>query len=308
MPTEAPLWSFEKLSTAFPSDGRVWTLARFADRAHEKFGKEIVTWPDAPPPNLSAVIALGGGTLIDRAKVWRHHESAATKLFAVPSMWGSGAENSPVAVINGAGEKEIFLGAEYLPDARLIWAELAQGASELRRRNACGDTWSHALEGFLSPIASDALREQLASVIRGLLRLGAADDQGWFELSARACAGQAQSSVGLVHGIAHVLEPRLGTGRTALGHAALCRTFAWPVFRYDLGSPKVVGLLKNFGLEVSAIDDVLRGFFDREIYRELQPDLAEHWKKVLRDPCTRTNSVVVRPASLSYFTEEKFDE
>ena len=308
MTNEVPLWSFEQLSTALPSDARIWTLARFADRAHQRFGRSVVTWPDFPSQGDPAIVAVGGGTLIDQAKVWRREKSPSTKLFAVPSIWGSGAENSPVAVVNGANEKNIYLGAEYLPDARLIWAELADEAPELQRRNGFGDVWSHALEGFLSPVAGEGVRRELASVIKELLVADEADSQQWFELGARASAGQAQSSVGLIHGIAHVLEPRLGADEDRLGHAALCRVFAWPVYRYDLGSDKVIGLCEKFGLSSSKIDDALQGLFDPITYRRLLPSLAEHWKKVLRDPCTRTNSVVVRPAALEYFIEEKFDE
>ena len=308
MTTEVPLWSFERLSDQLPGNACVWTTARFAERAGEKFGREVVVAPIVPSPEAPAVVVVGGGTLIDRAKVWRQANEKDTALFAVPSIWGSGAENSPVAVINGEEEKQIFIGPEYLPDARMVWPELAREASEAQRRNACGDAWSHALEGFFSPIASREVRLELASVIDGLTRLSAEDDAGWFESSARACAGQARSSVGLIHGIAHVLEPRLGPDREALGHAALCRTFLWPVFRYDVASAKVAGLLDEFDLDAGAIERAVRDLFDRDVYRGLLPALTEHWKKILRDPCTRTNCVTVRPAGLEFFSEEQFDE
>ena len=217
MTTEVPLWSFERLSDQLPGNACVWTTARFAERAGEKFGREVVVAPIVPSPEAPAVVVVGGGTLIDRAKVWRQANEKDTALFAVPSIWGSGAENSPVAVINGEEEKQIFIGPEYLPDARMVWPELAREASEAQRRNACGDAWSHALEGFFSPIASREVRLELASVIDGLTRLSAEDDPGWFESSARACAGQARSSVGLIHGIPASARTakRWGTPRSA---------------------------------------------------------------------------------------------
>ena len=36
------------------------------------------------------------------------------------------------------------------------------------------------------------------------------------------------------------------------------------------------------------------------------PVLEEHWRSVLRDPCSRTNSALVRPQHLSFFLEQRF--
>ena len=45
---------------------------------------------------------------------------------------------------------------------------------------------------------------------------------------------------------------------------------------------------------------------DRPALAALMPTLEEHWPRVLRDPCTRTNSALVRPGHLAYFTERRF--
>jgi alcohol dehydrogenase class IV len=161
------------------------------------------------------LIAVGGGLLIDQAKLARQ-ETAGVKLAAIPTLWGSGAEFSPIAVWMEGGKKLFRRDPALLPDVAIYFPDFAKTLSPELMRWGCGDAWAHALEGFLSPLASDETRRGLASTLQGMLNLGVGNDPQWFELSALACAGQATSSVGLVHGMAHALEGVLG-----LGHARL---------------------------------------------------------------------------------------
>ena len=169
---------------------------------------------------------------------------------------------------------------------------------------ACGDCWSHALEGFLSPVADDALRAELATLIARLLECHSTNDPTWFELSAAACAGQARSSVGLVHGIAHTLEGPLSEMEDGVdwGHATLCSTFLHPVMQFnEEASAKPSKLLDRYGIDLSRVLKAIGELHDEETYREALPALAEHWRSVVRDPCTRTNCALVRPKSLEFF-------
>ena len=50
--------------------------------------------------DLDTLIVIGGGTLMDEAKIWRAHNAPGIRLIVIPSLWGSGAEVSPVAVLN----------------------------------------------------------------------------------------------------------------------------------------------------------------------------------------------------------------
>ena len=159
--------------------------------------------------NSKRVVAVGGGTLLDTAKAWRADLSPATGLIAVPSIWGSGAEVSPVVVANADGKKAIRMDESFLPDYVAYWPELADDIPDHLARTACGDCWSHALEGFLSPLAGDDLRKSIAALMSRMLDAPLGKSPEWFRLSSEACAAQARSSVGLVHGIAHTLEGTL---------------------------------------------------------------------------------------------------
>jgi hypothetical protein len=260
---------------------------------------QVVPALSPPPAQAEYLVVIGGGTLIDEAKAFvADHRGAPLALVAVPSIWGSGAEASPVCVLQRDGKKCIRVEERFVPYARAVWPELATTIPVERARMACGDVWAHALEGFLSPLARHELRRELSALMQEMLRLPLGNDPAWFELSAQACAAQARSSVGLVHGIAHTLEEK-GCG----GHACLCATYLLPVMRFNLeASAKAQALFAEFGVDREAVLRALGALHDPETYRRSLPVLSENWNSVLRDPSTRTNCALVRPQHLDHFT------
>lgn len=272
----------------------VWCTPSVAERL-----RALVPWTvQTETPSLDGVewlLAVGGGKLIDEAKVLRA-EHPQVKLAALPTLWGSGAEASPIAVLNVDGKKVIRMGPEMLPEVIVSYPDFAKTLSSEFIKHACGDAWSHALEGFLSPLGTDETRADLAAVMKRMRQqpIGYAD--AWFELSALACAGQSKASVGLVHGIAHTLEGFLGWG-----HAKLCSVFLLPVMSFNQTRSPKWPFLAEHGLDDEIVLSVLRQLFDANLYAEALPVLKEHWMKVLRDPCSRTNSALVRPADIEFF-------
>jgi alcohol dehydrogenase class IV len=302
-------WSLEHLLDA--QLGRVMLLVTpsVSKKAVESLHFELARGLDILPNDLDTLIVIGGGTLMDKAKAWRAHHAPGTRLIAIPSLWGSGAEVSPVAVLNRQGKKEIHMGDDYIPDICCLWPQLALSVPDHLARYACGDAWSHALEGFLSPLADSNVQQDLADVIQEMVNLPLGNDPRWFELSARACAGQARAGVGLVHGIAHTLEGYLraefpGAG---WGHASLCSLFLWPVIEFNRQhSPKWDRLTDQFQLDGVMIMELLRNLHEPESYEQVLGLLDQHWMEILRDPCSRTNSALVRPASKTFFMEHAF--
>jgi hypothetical protein len=272
----------------------VWCTPSIADRLAGTVPWAVCT---SPPPldGASWLVAVGGGTLIDQAKVTRLAHPQV-RLAALPTLWGSGAEASPIAVLTVDGKKVIRHGAEVLPDLVIREPSFAAAAPAALRLNASGDAWSHALEGFLSPLGSDQTRADLAAVIQRMIQLTIDDATTWLDVSARACAGQATTSVGLVHGIAHVLEGPFGRG-----HARLCSLYLLPVMVLNRSNSLRWPLFAQHGLDEDRIFRALRGFFDAELYSHALPLLRERWGDVLRDPCTRTNCGLVRPTDIGFF-------
>ncbi|MGC9947362.1 MAG: iron-containing alcohol dehydrogenase [Bryobacteraceae bacterium] len=259
----------------------------------------------------STLIVAGGGCLMDEAKHFRARRrpmlNPMLNLILVPSIWGSGAETSPITVLNCEGGKRIASGDEFLPDTVVYWPELLATVPPARAKHACGDAWAHTLEAFLSPLASDSLRGQLATLIGEMLRLPLAADPRWFQASARAAALQAGASVGLVHGIAHVLEYPLRARYPGedWGHARLCAIFLLPVMRLNrAASPKWADLARQYAIDEAAVWHVLHQLFAPEGLAAALPFLHENWMQILRDPCTRTNGALIRPRHLSEIAQQ----
>lgn len=261
---------------------------------------------EALPLDLEALVAVGGGTLLDTAKLWRVRQSPTTRLIAVPTLWGSGAEASPVAVQSTAAGKEIAMDAAYVPEVRVVWPELAASVLPTAARHACGDAWSHVLEAFVSPLASPDVRQASAALMQRMLAAPLGFAPAWLDLSAEACALQAASGVGLVHGFAHQLEAPLRAAQPlgGWGHAKLCAVFLLPVMRFnEAHSPKLANYAAQFGLDLAAVWEVLGQLFEPDAYAIAMQVAAERWPSVARDRCTRVNHVVVRGDALPFFAD-----
>lgn len=248
------------------------------------------------------VVVVGGGTLIDAIKYEVREHFPGTKIVAIPSLWGSGAHVSPVVVLNSF-EKRILFDDKYVPDAFVLAPELGETVSQSLAKYSCGDAWSHALEGFLSPLATSQLREEASGILSHLLNLPLAFHADWFEFSGPACSVQARSSVGLVHGVAHVMEPVLARNNPGeWGHARLCSTFLYPVMRYNMSrSDKVQSLCAQFSVDLGMVLEKLRELFEPHGYEHVIAQAIPNWDTIARDRCSRTNCVLVRREGVDFF-------
>lgn len=306
---EVPAGTIDDLIAADLGRAVAWVTPSVREWVSKCLPRLPMGGPDEPLAGVDTLVVVGGGTLIDRAKAAAKDRSPALRLIAVPSIWGSGAEASPVLVLNGLEGKIIRKDAKYLPDLRIIWPELAGSISPDRLRHACGDCWAHCLEAFLSPLADAALRHEIADLIRDQLSLPIGNDPAWFELSAQACAAQARCSVGLVHGIAHTIESELKrelAGET-WGHARLCSCMLFPVFQWTRrASDRCDHLCAEFDINMQRVIETLEQLFEPADYAKIVPTLTNCWPRILRDPCTRTHAALVRPRDLEFFRAGAF--
>jgi len=284
----------------------VWAdpLVREAARAHWP-GPMLASLEDVPP-ECEALFVCGGGTMMDEAKYFRARQRPLMRLVVAPSIWGSGAERSPIVVLTRDGRKRIEMDRAFLPDEVVYWPELLRTIPDDLARNASGDVWSHALEAFLSPLACEILQGELARLIAEMLPFPLGVDERWFLAGARACQLQAKASVGVVHGIAHVLEPLLRVEDPAggWGHAKLCSIFLLPAMDLNRrSSHKWADLASRYGIDDAAVQRVLRELHQPAAYRRALPALRGNWMAILRDPCTRTNGTLVRPQHLAFFED-----
>lgn len=213
-----------------------------------------------------AILAVGGGSVMDAAKVMRllylsnvkledldvpfldfrkrvveypKIDPTKLKLVAIPTTSGTGSEVSPFAVVNLPTKKLSLVDNSLVPDVAILDPELTMGAPMA----APGmDALTHALEAGMSIFASeytDALAFQAARLIFHWLPKAMDDD-----LEARThmqnaanIAGLAFSnaSVGLVHALSHA------TGAVfKVPHGALNGVFLPAVLRFNAGVPTKV--------------------------------------------------------------------
>jgi alcohol dehydrogenase class IV len=313
MTSGPPRWTLDELAAAHLSAAAVWASPSVAAQVAAALPWSVRSPDESDGPldaTLRTLIVVGGGTLIDRAKRMRHLERPALRLVACASLWGSGAEVSPIAVTRAprGDRKQILMAPGVAPDARVVWPALADTVPDALVRPACGDVWSHAIEALTSPLASEAVVARAAALIARLLDTPLARDPRWFDLGAEACLVQAASSVGLVHGIAHTIEGPLALGSdAAVGHAALCATFLWPVLRLGQSiSTKLADRCAAGGLDAERIVARAHELHDPALYDRARPFVEARWRDILRDPCTRTNGALIRPAHVAFFGERSF--
>jgi hypothetical protein len=286
-----------------PGTTLVWASGRGAAWLRETGVVLPIGSPGDPvAPSTTTMVVIGGGSFIDEAKVLLAPVRSRVRVIAVPTIWGSGAEASPIAVVGRSGAKEIHVDPSLLPDALIHDERFARTVPPERARHACGDVWAHAIEGFASPLAKSELRAEIADLVNEMLDVPLGPDPRWFALGAHACAAQARSGVGLVHGMAHVLEVALAD--PAWGHARLCAALLAPVLAFDITSEKWARLFAEHGVDLTAVEGVSRRLAETDAWATvLLPAIRASWPRIIRDPLTRTNATVVRPGSLAFFEE-----
>jgi alcohol dehydrogenase class IV len=271
-----------------PAPAVAWVTASARDRFAAAIDVPVVP-TGTLPEGTATLVACGGGTLLDAAKAAAKRRPDPVVLVAIPTLWGAGAEASPVVVLGD----EITVDAAQLPDHVVLWPELTESVPAELRRWGAADVWAHAVEAIASPLATSELRAELAAIVDALAGMDpvGGDPRTWLELSGRACSAQARAAVGLAHGIAHVLRGHLD----GFGHARLIAAVLPAVVRrLATEAPR----WRETGLDAATIAPKLDALTSPEDTRAVLDAVRERWPVVLRDPCTRTNGYLVRRGEL----------
>ena len=215
-----------------------------------------------------ALIALGGGSVMDAAKAMRlFHESPQlsvtglslpfldprkriaefpqiahkVKLVAIPTTSGTGSEVSPAAVISVGKRKVTLIDYTLVPDMAIVDPNLTLTMPKEITADTGIDALTHALEAAVSIFASpftDAFCVQAANLIFTALPTAYRDGS---DLEARTAmhnaatiAGLAFSNafVGLNHALAHPVGARFG-----IAHGRANAIFLPHVLRYNASLP-----------------------------------------------------------------------
>lgn len=227
------------------------------------------------------IIAVGGGTVIDIAKVIavageetdvnRLFENVSglkrnAELFIVPTTCGTGSEVTDISIVNrtALGTKQGLVSGELFASHAVLIPEFIATLPYKAFAASSIDAFIHAVESYLSPLATgytEMFSEKAMSlIIRGYKRV--AEDKG----SIAECAGDfltASNYAGIAFGNAgcgtvHAMSYAFG-GKYHVAHGESNYQFFIPVFRfYKSKSPD--GKIKRFEeLLSSELDGGIKG-------------------------------------------------
>ncbi len=215
-----------------------------------------------------AIVAVGGGSVIDAAKVMRllheHPECSLhelslpfldarkrvadypqnphrVQLVAVPTTAGTGSEVSPAAVVSSGGRKVSLVDYTLVPDIAIVDPNLTLTMPPSLTADTGIDALTHALEAGVSIFATpytDAFCVQAARLIFDALPRAFADGS---DLVARTAMANASTLAGLAFanafvGVNHALAHAVGA-RFALSHGRVNGIFLPHVLRYNASLP-----------------------------------------------------------------------
>jgi acetaldehyde dehydrogenase / alcohol dehydrogenase len=268
-----------------------------AVRAHLTVGSVRVFAEVEPEPGIATVragvamldqvqpeviIAVGGGSVLDAAKVMRLlHEHPTVdldelmlpfldprkrvaqypsmdhtvRLVAIPTTAGTGSEVSPGAVITVGDRKATLVDYSLLPDRAIVDPELTLSLPPSVTADSGVDALTHALEAAVSIFASpftDAFCVQATRLILDALPRAVEDGS---DLEARTMMADAATLAGLAFsnaflGVNHALAHAVGA-RFHLAHGRANAIFLPHVLRYNAGMPSKFMPAPGYGAYVA---------------------------------------------------------
>jgi 4-hydroxybutyrate dehydrogenase len=188
-----------------------------------------------------ALIALGGGSPMDTAKVIRFmatHPGPLAQyddakggdklivnpmppLYALPTTAGTGSEvgRSGVIILRATGKKTIFFHPKLMPDIAVLEPALTAGLPPHITAATGIDAFTHCLEAYLvnafHPMADGIALEGIRLILKHLPAAYAdgsdLEARGAMQMAAAMGATAFQKGLGMIHSLAHPLSARYNT-------------------------------------------------------------------------------------------------
>ncbi len=174
--------------------------------------------------HFDAIIAVGGGSVIDFAKAFRFFRGERISLMAVPTTAGTGSEATQFAVVYVKGQKTSLDDQSLLPDFALVDSRFSEDAPVYLKASCAMDAYCQAIESFWAKRATQESRkyalEAVALCREFLLEAVLSDEQKANEKMALAAhlSGKAIniSRTTAAHALSYVLTSKYGIPH---GHA-----------------------------------------------------------------------------------------
>lgn len=154
------------------------------------------------------VIAVGGGSVIDFAKVFRHRLQRQISLVAIPTTFGTGSEATQFAVLYVNGKKTSVDNPAIKPDYVIVDSELGTGQPAYLKACTALDALAQAIESFWSVMSTEQSRGFAATAI-GLIR----------EHIVRYARSEDPQAIEAMAKAAHMAGRAINISRTTAAHA-----------------------------------------------------------------------------------------
>jgi len=119
--------------------------------------------------NTKMIVAIGGGRIIDAAKLLLNDRSPRPQFLALPTTAGSGSEATPFAVYYKGLEKQSLENVSLSPDLAILDAGLLQGLSPRLRAGSVADALAQAVESYWNKRATEVSKRFARTAISILL-------------------------------------------------------------------------------------------------------------------------------------------
>ena len=210
--------------------------------------EKYLSWP----PDI--VIAIGGGSVLDSAKIIRHFLSFSEdnfetlakrfsnsppkiKLVNIPTTPNTGSEINNIAVVKkDTNEKIPFINKTFTPDLAVIDPVLLSTMPKNLMDDFISDIFAHAFEGSRSRLSNEALKNMALSSISGLkenlskFEFDSSDFQAIenIQFSGQQAGTVAENAfVGIIHALAHSLESLTSASHGKCLHALMQQMLEW---------------------------------------------------------------------------------
>lgn len=189
--------------------------------------------------NADMIVAVGGGSVIDMAKLIRHYSQFQIPLLAIPTTAGTGAESTQFAVCYIDGIKHSISDPSILPDMVLLYPPLTYSNSPYLTACTGFDALAQAIEAYWNVNAtpeSDALALRAIERIYPRLTSEPTPDNRMMLLLGANDAGRAINitRTTVPHALSYTLTSKYGYPH---GHA-VALTFPF-FFKYNLEGDEV---------------------------------------------------------------------
>jgi alcohol dehydrogenase class IV len=242
-----------------------------------------------------AIIALGGGSPMDTAKVIRFmatHQGPLARyddakggdklivnpmppLYAIPTTAGTGSEvgRSGVIILAATGKKTIFFHPKLMPDIAVLEPSLTAGLPPHITAATGIDAFTHCLEAWFvdafHPMADGIALEGIRLILKALPAAYAdgkdLEARGAMQMAAAMGATAFQKGLGMIHSLAHPLSARYNTHHGLANALLLPDSLAFlesrplaPAARAKID--RVLGLFGEAGLARASLSESVRAF------------------------------------------------